>query len=173
MTAIREPRTIEAATRLAERFAELEAGIGVADAVRNDAIAKANAAADEEIAPLIEERDAITAKVGSWWGKNGREQALGAKPKAKSIELGGCLIGDQKSRAGLQVPEDEDKLIERMKGSRALKKLLRVKVTLDKAAVLKELGGAKAGALKELGLSIVPSKDVFFIKRAEQGQTRS
>ena len=66
MTAIREPRTIEAATRLAERFAELEAGIGVADAVRNDAIAKANAAADEEIAPLIEERDAITAKRPGW-----------------------------------------------------------------------------------------------------------
>ena len=173
MTAIREPRTIEAATKLAERFAELETAIGVADAVRNDAIAKANAAADEEIAPLIEERDAIAAKVGSWWGKNGREQVLGRKPKQKSAELGGCLLGSQKSRASLKLPEDEDKLIERMKGSRALKKLLRVKESIDKAAVLKELGGAKAGALKELGLSIVPGGDVFFIKRAEQGQTRS
>ena len=131
MTAIREPRTIEAATKLAERFAELETAIGVADAVRNDAIAKANAAADEEIAPLIEERDAIAAKVGSWWGKNGREQVLGRKPKQKSAELGGCLLGSQKSRASLKLPEDEDKLIERMKGSRALKKLLRVKESID------------------------------------------
>ena len=156
MSTIREPRTIDAATKLAERFAEIEGAIGVVEAVRNDEIAKANARADEENAPLIEERDLIATKVSTWWGKGGREQALGAKPKSKSIELGGCIAD----------------VIEQLAKRRWASELLRKTVSLDKPAVLKAMTGKRATELKELGFAIVPGLDQFFIKRAEQGQTR-
>ena len=112
MSTIREPRTIDAATKLAERFAEIEGAIGVVEAVRNDEIAKANARADEENAPLIEERDLIATKVSTWWGKGGREQALGAKPKSKSIELGGCILGERAGKATLSVAGKSADVIE-------------------------------------------------------------
>jgi len=172
MTAIREPRNIEAATKLAERVATLESEIETVEGVRNGIIASANAEADKGLAPLIEERDTIAAKLASWWGKSGREQALGAKPKQKSIELGGCLIGDKKSRASLQVPEGEDTLVAKLKALRWAKPFLRVKETLDKAAVLKALDGKRGSDLKSLGFDRVEGADEFFIKRAEQGQTR-
>ena len=172
MSTIREPRTIDAATKLAERFAEIEGAIGVVEAVSNDEIAKANARADEENAPLIEERDLIATKVSTWWGKGGREQALGAKPKSKSIELGGCILGERAGKATLSVAGKSADVIEQLAKRRWASELLRKTVSLDKPAVLKAMTGKRATELKELGFAIVPGLDQFFIKRAEQGQTR-
>lgn len=172
MTAIREPRSIDAATRLAERFAVLESRIEVEEAARNDAIAKANASADEALGPLIEERDLIAAKVSTWWGKGGREQALGAKPKSKSIELGGCILGERAGKATLSVAGQPADVVGQLAKRRWASELLRKTVSLDKPAVLKAMAGKRATELKELGFAIVPGLDQFFIKRAEQGQTR-
>jgi phage host-nuclease inhibitor protein Gam len=172
MTSVREPRSIDAATKLAERFAVLESLIEVEEAGRNDAIAAANAAADKVLAPLLEERELIAAKVSTWWGKGGREQALGAKPKAKSVELGGCILGERAGKASLSVAGKPDDLVEKMSKIRWASELLRKTVSLDKPAVLKAMTGKRAAELKELGFAIRPGLDQFFIKRAEQGQTR-
>lgn len=169
---IREPRTIEAATKLAERFADIESEVSVTESVRNDAIARANAAADAELAPLIEERELIAEKLGSWWGKGGRTQALGAKPKAKSVELGGCLLGEKKGRATLQIAGEESDVIDTLRGLRWAKPFLKLRYSLDKAQILRSVDGPKSAALAEVGLSRLDGADEFYIKRAEQGQTR-
>ena len=137
MTTIREPRSIDAATKLAERFAMIESRIEVEEAARNEAIAKANASADKELAPLIDERDLIAAKVASWWGKGGREQALGENAKTKSIELGGCLLGEKKGKTSLQIEGKPDEVAEQLTKLRWASELLRRSVSLDKAALLR------------------------------------
>src|SRR5690606_3940757 len=67
MTAIRQPRSMQQATELLERFAVLDGQIGEIEAKRNEAIATINAEADGRSQPLLEERDAIQAKLAAWW----------------------------------------------------------------------------------------------------------
>lgn len=174
VTGHREPRNLAAATQLCERFAEIEAEVGTIDGARNDLIAAANAEADGKLAPLLEEKAQLAGKLDAWWGKGGREAALeGQKKGARSVELGGCLVGERKERATLQIAGAEEDVVEMLRGLRWAKPFVRIKYSLDRAQVLKDIDGKHSVAFAELGLSKAEGKDQFYVKRAEQGQTRS
>ena len=168
MAALRTPNSVKAATGYAERFAELDGAIGDIEAERNRTIAAANAAADLLAEPLLAERDAIREKLAAWWPLVAAALTQG---KRKSIELGGCLIGSRAGRASLAI-EGEPKLV-----AAALEKhqwaapLLRTKIEIDRAAVLKAIDGAHKRALANLGFRKVEPADVFVLERFEQAGT--
>jgi len=164
------PRTIPAATQLLERYASLEATIVAAENARNAVIAEANKAADESLAPLLEERRAILSKLEPWWLKNATKLTAG---KRKSIELGGCMIGTRVGRASLGVDGDEDAIVKKLEARPWAKLLLRVTTKLDKKAVLAATDGEHKKRLAALGLKKNDASVTFFVERAEQAGTRA
>ncbi|MGB7407168.1 MAG: host-nuclease inhibitor Gam family protein [Pontixanthobacter sp.] len=169
-TAIREPRSVEAATALCERFTVLESDLEVIDAARQADIAAINARADTAANDLIAERDAIVAKLAPWWDKSGKDLLKG---KAKSLELGGALLGSRTKRKVLAHDASPKALVEAMEGQRWAKPYLSTTTALDKPALLKALDGKHGDKLAELGFTAGGGEETFFAKRAEQGQTRA
>lgn len=169
MSAIRQPRSIKAATALLERFAELDGQIEQIETERQDAIAAINARADTAANDLIAERDKIAEKLEPWWGESAAELTEG---KRKSIELGGCMIGSRTGRAKLTVEGAEKDVVAALGGLRWAKLFLRVKTSLDRTALLKAVDGKHRVALAELGIARGEGQETFFVERAEQGGTR-
>lgn len=166
----RTPRTVDAARKLLERFAELEDSLVAIEATRNAAIVAANATADEDGASAIAEREEIRTKLEPWWKTAGATLTGG---KRKSAELGGCIVGTVAGRDSLAIEGDEDAVITAL-GKRAwAKPLLRVKTTLDRAAILKSLDGVYRKQLAALGLTCKTGETTFFVKRTEQGRTQA
>lgn len=165
---IKTPRTLAAATGLAERFATLEGEIGLVEAGRNEAIARANADADSAIAPMLAERDALRDKLCVWWGKAGPELTDG---KRKSITLGGCTIGSRSGRATLSLSVSDDDAIAALLALRGGKGFVRTKVSIDRTAVLKGLDGSFGASLGKIGFSRQPGEESFVLERAEQAGT--
>lgn len=163
---IHQPRTLEQAAALAERYADISFKIGAIEAVRSSAIAKANAAADEELAPLLEQRDAIAGKIAPWWAKAADTLTDG---KRKSIELGGCMIGTRTGKASLLIAGEEKDVIDLLKSLRWAKPFLRVRRTLDKVALLKATDGPRSQALAEIGIEKADGEELFFIDAVQQG----
>lgn len=170
MTAIRQPRSVVAATELCERFAVLDGQIASIEEARQHAIAAVNADADRAATDLIAQRDAIAEKLEPWWAGAAAELTGG---KRKSIELGGCEIGTVKGRAKLEVAGSPDDAVAKLKLLRWAKGFLRIKLELDRAALFAATEGKRAAELAELGLTRNPGAAAFFVKRAEQGGTRS
>lgn len=170
MTSIRQPRTVDAATALCERFAELDGQIATIEEERQANIAAVNADADRAATDLIAQRDAIAAKLEPWWAGAAEELTMG---KRKSIELGGCVVGTVDGRATLDVAGKEDDVVARLKPLRWARPFLRVRESLDRTALLKATEGKRADELAELGLSRKLGATTFFVKRAEQSGTRS
>lgn len=170
METIRQPRTVEQATVLCEKLAVLEGQIAEIEAGRQDSIAAINARADTAANDLLAQRDAIAEKLEPWWKKAGKALLEG---KRKSIELGGCVIGTVASRKSLAIAGDEGAVVELMRGLRWAKPFLREKWSIDRAATLKALDGKHKPKLVELGFDETGGEDKFFVKRAEQGGTRS
>lgn len=168
MAAIRTPRSLAAATAYAERFAALEATIGGVEAQRNAAIAEANAEADNLAEPLLAEREAIREKLAAWWPSVAAELTKG---KRKSIELGGCLIGTLSPRAFLAIDGDLRLVVAALEKRKWAGPLLRTKVEIDRAAVLKSIDGVYKRGLAKLGFRKVEPDEQFVLKRAEQGGT--
>ena len=168
MTSPKQPRTIEAATSLCERYAEIEGKIAAIEQARNELIASANGAADADMLPLIEERDAIAEKIKPWWMKAKDDLLSG---KAKSMVLGGCKIGCQKGKDKLAYSGKEDKPVKALEGLQWAKKFIRVTLSIDAAATVKGLDGYHGPKLREAGFSLARGEDMFFIARAEQGGT--
>lgn len=164
------PRTVEAATRLLEQFAELEGDLAEIEANRAACIADVNARCDTAANALIERREGLRSVLEPWWAKNAAALTEG---KRKSIELGGCMIGTRAGRPCLGLVGKEDAAVERLKKLDWGQLLLRVKHTLDRAAVLKELAGEHGRTLKRIGFGIVPAAETFFVERVEQEGTRS
>lgn len=162
------PRSIPAATRLLERYAELDGQLATVEGWRAQAIAQANASADTEAAPLLKELAGIRAAIEPWWSANAAALTDG---KRKSIELGGCMIGSRTSRPTLTIAGDEKDVVAVLNGLRWAKPLLRVKVTLDRAAILKSLDGSRSAALAELGIGRSEPEEQFYVERAEQAGT--
>jgi phage host-nuclease inhibitor protein Gam len=166
----RQPRTVDAATPLCERFADIEAQVALIANARNDAIAGANAAADKRLAPLIEEREQIRSKLEPWWAKAGDKLLDGVK---KTLELGGCIIGTRKGKDALGEPSDTKATIVKLETDARCKALVRVTKSIDKPAVAKALDGELADGLKAIGFHTVEGVDEFVLSRAEQNRTRS
>lgn len=169
MTSIRQPRSVEAATALCERYAELDGQIAEIEKGRQADIAAINANADRAANDLIAQRDTIAAKLEPWWATAAEKLTRG---KRKSIELGGCMIGTRIGKESLGVTGERIKIIAALKRLRWAKPLLRVTTSLDAKAIAKALGGKRAGELEELGLAKVPGKEAFFVERVEQAGTR-
>ncbi len=172
MTAIRQPRSIKAATALCERYAVLADEIGAIEAKRNAMIADANARADRAVADLVTECDDIAMKLKPWWSEHGGElTAKVGDGTRKSIELGGCMIGSRAGRSSLAVVGKEADVVDVLAGLRWAKPFLRVKTTLNRPALMAAAGGNRKVALAEIGITRTTGDEQFYIERAEQAGT--
>ncbi len=169
----RAPQTLAAATELATRFAALDVEVERIEADRNAAIAEANAAADARLVPLVSERDDIAKQLKPWWASNKDQLTAGAR---KSLELGGCVIGERTSPPAVKAPGKDAEVALSLVGDRIGRLFVRSTPKLDKAAILAALrdGASKrpriAAALRRFGFTITQRED-FFIERAVEGGT--
>lgn len=168
MATVRAPKTVAAATKLLARFAELDAEIAAIEEQRKIEIGEANAEADRLIAPFLPERDAILAKLETWWIDAGPGLTDG---KRKSIALGGCEIGSRSSPARLGLAGDEAVIAKALAKNRWAREMIRVTVSIDRAAILKSIDGAHAKDLADLGFSKVDGAETVFVKRVRQDGT--
>lgn len=168
MAELRRPKNETEAAALLALYADVDATLAIVEETRSAAIARANASADSEAAPLVKRLAEIVALIEPWWLKSGHQLA----PKGrKSMELGGCMIGTKAGRAALSIAGDEQDVAAVLSGLRWAKPLLRVKVSLDKAAIMKSLDGAHSVALAELGISRREGEEKFFVERVNQPGT--
>jgi phage host-nuclease inhibitor protein Gam len=168
MTTVRTPRTVEAATALLEQFSQLEAEIAAIEANRAACIADVNTRCDTAGNELLARREALLQALEPWWAKKAAELTQG---KRKSIELGGCIIGTKAGRASLAIDGDGDEIAQKLAKRKWADGLVRTKVSLDKAAILKVINGAYKRQLSALGLSRKEGEETFFVERAEQAGT--
>lgn len=167
---VRAPKNVAQATALLERHALLEGQVARIEARRQTLLARANAAADAALTPLLEELTAIDAKLLPWW-QSARGELAG---KRKSIELGGCMIGTRAAAAKLAHSfETDDLAVEALRGSRYGKHTTRVKYSLDRPATLRllKVGGRTAAAIGQLGFKVDEPGETFFVQRVDQGGT--
>jgi hypothetical protein len=166
---IRVPRSTPAAIVLLERFAALEGMIGAVEAARSAAIGQANVSADQEAEPLLAEREAVREKLAAWWPGAAGQLTTGAR---KTVELGGCMIGTRRVRVSLAVASDELLVVAVLLKRKWAVGLVRLKATLDRAAILKALDGARRGELRRLGFAKSEPDEQFILERVEQPGTR-
>jgi len=163
------PKTLAAATRLLERYADLQADFDRVEAARSARLAAVNAAADADAGPLAKQMLDLHAALEPWWTEQGSTLAQGKK----SLQLGGCMIGSRMGKPSLAhaFPKDED-AVTALLATRYKKQTTQVKYSLDKVGTRKllELGGKAAEQLKDLGFSI-KQDDKFFVERVEQPAT--
>lgn len=163
--AIAKPRTTDAATRLIERFAALDVQVAAIEAARNTAIGAANVEADAKAAPLLEELAGLREVLEGWFAKSGHTLL----PKGrKSMELGGCMVGTKSGRDTLAVAGNEDAIAVKLQRRRWAAGLFRVKVSIEKRAVLAATDGPKRSALRALGLSRKVGTEDFVLERVAQ-----
>lgn len=169
MSRPRTPKTIAGATALLERFAAIGAEVELIEGARNDAIARANAAADVALEPLLGEQSAIAAALEPWWA-GARDDLTGGK--RKSVELGGCLVGSKRERFTLGFANGgEDEALQALLGQRWAKPYVHVRYSVHRVVTLAGLDGRHGEQLKALGFEKQGGADAFFVRRAEQGGT--
>lgn len=171
MTKLRVNAPVELATPLLERFAQLGLEIELAEASRAEAIVAANAAADQILLPMVQERDQLLAALEPWWKRMGAALLTG---KRKTVELAGCIIGTKAATASLSFgPGDEKAALASLQAAKWAKPYVRTTPSIDKAAVKKALPGKHGEQLKALGFSLPDVGDVFVLERATQAGTVS
>lgn len=168
MAACPIPKSIAAATKLLEEYADLSACLVAVDEDRQRSIAAANQGADVAADPLMKRQEIILAALESWWPS----AALAIANGKKSVQLGGCMIGTRLSRPKLGHGfENDDKAVNAIP-SRHFKQCTRIKYSLDRTSTLKllQLGGKAGQDLAAVGFRIDQSEQ-FFVERAEQAST--
>ena len=170
MKPFRPIRSVKQATLLLERFAEVDGHLAGIDEARRAELAKVNALFDDLAAAPLEERQALSSALAAWWPGAGPALTGG---KRKSIELGGCEIGSRSSAATLAVDGNEPAIAKTLGGKRWAREMVRVTVSLDRAAVLKSLDGVHGKDLAELGLRKVAGPETVFVRRVRQLGTLS
>ena len=151
-----------------ERFAVLAGERAAIEAERDEQIASINAAADEQLVPIIEETWEIAAKVEPWWAK---AAPVLLPARRKSMELGGCIIGSRTGKTVLAIAGAEEALISALTKLRWGKQFAPAKPKLDKTALLKATDGPRAEDLKKLGVTAKAGEESFVLARAEQTGT--
>lgn len=124
----------EAITALT-RYAEIAGQIAARDARVTAAIAQLRAEADGLNAPLVAEQEAIFLAIKPWWAVAGATVTDGER---KTAELGGCLLGHRIGNPTLKYPTPEPNAV-RLLVERGWKGLLRMKLELDKPAIVAAL----------------------------------
>lgn len=168
MTSVRTPRSVIAAGALLEKFAAIDSVVAANEAARRDEISRVNARFDAQVFDILPQRAALVAALEAWWREGGQALTDG---KRKSLVLGGCEIGSRKAPDTLALQGSEAEAVAALSKARWAKELVRVKVTIDRAAVLKSIDGAHAGELAAMGFGRIVGVDAVFIKRVEQGGT--
>lgn len=165
---IRTPRSTGAATRLLERFADVDGQIAAIDAERRVELSKVNARFDALAAPLLPLHQTLQEKLKAWWQDAGAALTQG---KRKSIALGGCEIGSRMGSASLGIEGDEKAIAARLDKLRWAQELTRTTISIDRAAVMKSLDGAHAADLATMGFSRIDGVETVFIRRVQQDGT--
>ena len=118
-----------------QRYAALSAQIEARAGRVTAAIAQMKAEADGLDAPLIEEQQAIFLAIKPWWAVAGSSVTDGDR---KTAELGGCLLGHRIGNPTLKHPVPAEKAVNLL-SERGWKGLLRIKLELDKPAIIAAL----------------------------------
>lgn len=154
----------KAAMSALKRVARIDGAIASLEGTRKALIAKINAASDPKLVKLINEREQLCATLEPWWAANAAALTNGER---KSIELGGCMIGTALGTPSLVYgPGDRDFGLSKLKAAKWAKKLVRVTFAVDKVEVRKELDGARADDLKDMGYE-VRQTETFFVRALE------
>lgn len=159
-------KTVADATAALERYAALSGQVAAIARRRDAILSRANAAADRLAMPLTAELATIAARLEPWWAKNAAALTDG---KRKSIELGGCMIGSKSGRATLSLAGDDfDAAAAKLRLERWAKPFVVVKVSIDRTATLKALGGPHGDKLKAAGFAEKPGSETFFVNAVAQ-----
>lgn len=172
--ALEAPQTIESATALLGRYAELLTGCEQIRADADVSIAAIQAARDALVKPLEEECKDIFRQLSRWWAVAGVAMTEG---KRKSVDIAGCTIGIRTATPSLKLPKGskEDDIVTWLRdladsGYLWASTLLRVKYNLEKPELIKVLrlsSPSTAGKfLIDKGMSVA-QPDQFFIDRAK------
>lgn len=168
MADVRAPKTVKAATKLLEQFADVDGQIAAIEEARRVKLSLVNVACDDLAAPLITKRDKLLEKLVAWWPDAGPGLTGGAR---KSIALGGCEIGSRSSPATLGIAGDVAKVTAALANKPWSSEMVTRTVSIARAAVLKSIDGAHAKDLAKLGFSKVDGAETVFVKRVQQGGT--
>jgi phage host-nuclease inhibitor protein Gam len=170
----RAPKTDEQALAIAQRRAELDAQLDAREAERTATIAATNASVDAITVPIVAEIKDLDKQLKAWWpGAAGRLTG----GKRKSIEFGGCIIGERTTPPKLTFSGGNDAaMVEAIvaTGSKRLRTLLlRVKSSPEKAMFLKllSIGDQLSARLRQLGFAAKQTEE-FFVDRAPSGAVR-
>ena len=172
--ALDAPQTIDQATALAGRYAELLTGCEELRAATDSGIARIEATRDAQIAPSEQEAKDIFRQLSRWWSVAAPAMTDG---KRKSVELAGCVIGERTAMPSLKLPkgQKEDEAVGSLRkwieaGFDWPNACLRIKYNLEKPEIIKilrldsvSMAGEKLAAL---GFT-VSQREEFFIDRAK------
>jgi phage host-nuclease inhibitor protein Gam len=153
------PTSLEEATPVAARYAEISAAKAKIEASRQAKLARINAKADAMVAPLLAEAKPLTSALQEWFGKAPAELLAGKK----SIDIGGCTIGTRTGNASLAYSGTDEK-VAIAKLLKTVWGLLLVRTTpaLDRTAIRKALAGDNKRQLAKMGFSVV-TPETFYI----------
>jgi phage host-nuclease inhibitor protein Gam len=153
------PNDNDAAIALLGEFAAVQAAIEHVEADRRAGRAAIDEAADRALEPLEARLKALFAQLKPWWAIAGG--ALLPRGR-KSMELGGCLIGHRLTtpKLGLGTMSVEVAVAALQQHGWGAD-CTRVKVELDKPAILKVLDGPAGPQLAALGFKAVQREEFF------------
>lgn len=159
------PQTIDEATALLGRYAEIVTSVETLRADADESIARIEAARDAIATPLEEEAKDIFSQLRAWWAVAGDAITEG---KRKSAEIAGCLIGERTTTPKLALaPRMTEASAIAWLELNSLFDLVRIKKTLDKPALLTALKADTILGRSLAGAGFSPGqKDEFFIDRA-------
>lgn len=173
-TSLNAPQTLDQAIAMIARYLEVSANIDQIAADADASIRQIEEARDGFALPLKAELDDLFGQLSRWWAVAAPDLT---KDKRRSMEIAGALIGIRTTPPSLKLPKGmkEVDAVSWLQGLRDKIGLifLRTKTTLDKPALIKELGdeaGATGTMLKLKGFTRA-SKDEFFIARATAPDT--
>lgn len=162
---MKAPKTLPAATKLLERYAVLEGELGLVEAARAEALARANAVADKEAAPILAERRALAEALQAWWAEAAPALTGGER---KSVELGGCIIGTRADKPSLAVPKATKETISALLKTNWGKALVKISTSLDRRAIARLLDGPRKAELEAMGFAIRHGGETFVLERVKQ-----